>query len=345
MSKVINIEKQEFFKNIDFVHPFFAQQCKIKSLYSAIVAITFFTLLFLSFYLMPESKSQEVPRVFDVFSVLLAAGLVLLIRLLEITISFFALFLLLLMLNADNIKDFKDCLFGGLLCLLLWLLSFFIDKFLMSFLTSNHMLLMLSSLSLSILCVSILVDNERIKFMRIPFLKESFLSPIFVCLCVGLALLLVNYIHSITGYSETSVGKWIMIFALEIGILAGTLNAIYSEDNNWEAISFRRLLYESLSTSIILFVVGMLLGMATDVNTIANGIFMGSTPSLLGVAAVVQHFILRLLLTFSGNIPLNTTRFLDDCTDHLILQRIGNRYRFIHRLVQEHFANLEVQKQ
>ncbi|HEY9863805.1 MAG: hypothetical protein RIG63_15740 [Coleofasciculus chthonoplastes F3-SA18-01] len=43
--------------------------------------------------------------------------------------------------------------------------------------------------------------------------------------------------------------------------------------------------------------------------------------------------------------PWNITRFLDYCTERLILQRVGNRYRFIHRLVQEHFANLEIQKE
>ncbi|MDT9274392.1 MAG: NACHT domain-containing protein [Limnospira sp. PMC 737.11] len=58
-----------------------------------------------------------------------------------------------------------------------------------------------------------------------------------------------------------------------------------------------------------------------------------------------RHFVLRLILGFSGIMPWNITRFLDYCTERLILQRVGNRYRFIHRLVQEHFANLEIQKE
>ncbi|WP_324633785.1 hypothetical protein [Phormidium sp. CCY1219] len=37
--------------------------------------------------------------------------------------------------------------------------------------------------------------------------------------------------------------------------------------------------------------------------------------------------------------------FFDYDINRLILQRVGNRYRFIHRLVQEHFANLEIQKE
>ncbi|WP_368013896.1 hypothetical protein [Laspinema palackyanum] len=43
--------------------------------------------------------------------------------------------------------------------------------------------------------------------------------------------------------------------------------------------------------------------------------------------------------------PWNITHFLDYCTERLILQRVGNRYRFIHRLVQEHFIYLEIQKE
>jgi hypothetical protein len=58
-----------------------------------------------------------------------------------------------------------------------------------------------------------------------------------------------------------------------------------------------------------------------------------------------KYFILRLIIFKFKYMPWNITRFLDYCTERLILQRVGNRYRFIHRLVQEHFANLEIQKE
>ncbi|NMG60322.1 hypothetical protein E1H12_17815 [Geitlerinema sp. P-1104] len=62
-----------------------------------------------------------------------------------------------------------------------------------------------------------------------------------------------------------------------------------------------------------------------------------------GGSQVIKYRVFRLILGFSGQLPWNITRFLDDCTESLILQRVGNRYRFIHRLVQEHFANLPIQ--
>ena len=52
----------------------------------------------------------------------------------------------------------------------------------------------------------------------------------------------------------------------------------------------------------------------------------------------VRHSILRLILWLDGSIPWNYARFLDYCTDRLLLQRVGGGYRFIHKSLQEHFA-------
>ncbi|MEA5508769.1 hypothetical protein VB715_03245 [Crocosphaera sp. UHCC 0190] len=40
--------------------------------------------------------------------------------------------------------------------------------------------------------------------------------------------------------------------------------------------------------------------------------------------------------------PWNYARFLDYCTEQLLLQRVGGGYRFIHRLLQEHLLKSEV---
>ncbi len=58
----------------------------------------------------------------------------------------------------------------------------------------------------------------------------------------------------------------------------------------------------------------------------------------------VQHFILRLILYCNGYIPWNYARFLDYCTERLFLQRVGGRYRFIHKLLQDHFAQMEFKR-
>jgi hypothetical protein len=57
-----------------------------------------------------------------------------------------------------------------------------------------------------------------------------------------------------------------------------------------------------------------------------------------GSFPIFQHISLRIVLCFSNKIPWNYARFLNYCTERLLLQRVGGRYRFIHRLVQERFA-------
>ncbi|HEY9853224.1 MAG TPA: NACHT domain-containing protein [Leptolyngbyaceae cyanobacterium] len=64
------------------------------------------------------------------------------------------------------------------------------------------------------------------------------------------------------------------------------------------------------------------------------GFFLG------GGFACIQHFSLRLVLWLHGDIPWNYAKFLNYASEKLFLQRIGGRYRFIHDLLREHFANM-----
>ncbi|MEH2063034.1 MAG: hypothetical protein V7K50_12215 [Nostoc sp.] len=55
---------------------------------------------------------------------------------------------------------------------------------------------------------------------------------------------------------------------------------------------------------------------------------------------IIKHFALRLILYYNDYIPWNYARFLDYCTDRLFLRRVGGRYRFIHKLLQDHFSQM-----
>ena len=59
---------------------------------------------------------------------------------------------------------------------------------------------------------------------------------------------------------------------------------------------------------------------------------------IMSVVEALKHFILLCLLYRNGSIPWNYARFLNYSTERMLLQRVGGRYRFIHRLLQEHFA-------
>ena len=78
---------------------------------------------------------------------------------------------------------------------------------------------------------------------------------------------------------------------------------------------------------------------------IVSGLAAGFIGGLFyGGVACVQHLTLRLVLFFSGCMPWNYARFLDYCTERLLLQRVGGRYRFVHKLLQEHFAAMPLER-
>lgn len=63
---------------------------------------------------------------------------------------------------------------------------------------------------------------------------------------------------------------------------------------------------------------------------------------VFGGLDIIKHLVLRLVLYAVGCVPWNYARFLDDCCDRLLLQKVGGGYIFMHRLLMEHFAQMEV---
>jgi hypothetical protein len=57
--------------------------------------------------------------------------------------------------------------------------------------------------------------------------------------------------------------------------------------------------------------------------------------------AVLQHGVLRWLLHRRQAFPWRAQVFLNDATARILLRRVGGGYSFIHRLLLEHFAQLE----
>ena len=68
------------------------------------------------------------------------------------------------------------------------------------------------------------------------------------------------------------------------------------------------------------------------------GFSFGVLAGLLPGAAVIQHYVLRLVLWASGAVPLRYAQFLNFATERRLLQRVGGRYRFIHVLLRDHLS-------
>ena len=83
---------------------------------------------------------------------------------------------------------------------------------------------------------------------------------------------------------------------------------------------------------------------------LTGGLIGGLTGGLIGgltggLMSVIQHFILRICLTQTGNVPWNYAQFLEYAVRHRFIQRTGGRYRFVHDLLRGHFAHMTQQQQ
>ena len=59
----------------------------------------------------------------------------------------------------------------------------------------------------------------------------------------------------------------------------------------------------------------------------------------------IKHFIMRITLCWcSKHIPWNYAHFLDYAVERLFLQKVGGGYIFVHRMLLEHFARMELEQ-
>jgi eukaryotic-like serine/threonine-protein kinase len=112
------------------------------------------------------------------------------------------------------------------------------------------------------------------------------------------------------------------------GVIIGTLGGLFGN-------YYGNLLY-ALSGGVIASLDGGLMG----------GIMSGLAGGLIvafwyGWFDVLKHYTLRPILYLQGWIPLFLSQFLDYTVDRVFLQRVGGGYIFIHRLLQEHFAEMD----
>ncbi len=75
------------------------------------------------------------------------------------------------------------------------------------------------------------------------------------------------------------------------------------------------------------------------------GLIAGAVAALISACLpgipVIENSILHLVLWSKGHIPWDYSRFLDAATDRLLMHKTGDRrYRFVHNLLQKHFADI-----
>ncbi|MCP4402279.1 MAG: hypothetical protein GY801_33865 [bacterium] len=90
--------------------------------------------------------------------------------------------------------------------------------------------------------------------------------------------------------------------------------------------------------------IGVVGGMAGGViGGLVVGLVIGLAWGLVnwGGMAVIHHYALRFVLYCRGHMPWNIVKFLNYATERIFLRKVGGGYMFIHRLLLEHFAEMD----
>ncbi len=89
---------------------------------------------------------------------------------------------------------------------------------------------------------------------------------------------------------------------------------------------------------------GMIVGLSGgSIFLLGVGLSVGLIFGLrFGGEAVIKHYTLRLILAHTGQLPFKLVSFLDYATERIFLRKVGGGYIFIHRLLLEHFAAMDL---
>lgn len=101
------------------------------------------------------------------------------------------------------------------------------------------------------------------------------------------------------------------------------------------------LLFGSINCLLFGFVGWLFFGSGLFWGLIAGTIGGTAAGLLNGGIACIQHYSLRLLLWYSGCMPLNYSRFLDYAAERILLRKVGGGYIFVHSLLLAYVATLD----
>ncbi|MGF1523558.1 MAG: NACHT domain-containing protein [Leptolyngbyaceae cyanobacterium] len=178
------------------------------------------------------------------------------------------------------------------------------------------------------------------------------------CLLVGLLIGLsggaILGLATVIFINDIELTYFVVFLGVYTGLTTGVFRfmkdeiSVYLMPNQGMLYTIRNFMYFTfilLPVSIVFVrMTGFLMDKIFDFQGLILNSFLVSIAvggSLGGGMACIQHFSLRVALVSSRCAPWNYARFLNHCTERLLLQRVGGRYRFIHKLVQEHFAAME----
>jgi len=105
------------------------------------------------------------------------------------------------------------------------------------------------------------------------------------------------------------------------------------------------ILYRLVTGLMFGLVAGLVVGL---VDGLMAGLIFGLGVGMVvllsfGGGAVIQHYTLRFILNRENHLPRDLVSFLDYATERVFLRKVGGGYIFIHRMVMDYFASLELE--
>ncbi len=138
---------------------------------------------------------------------------------------------------------------------------------------------------------------------------------------------------------------------LGIGLLLGVFEGHQVSEAKTKTVPNQGV-WRSLRNAVVLMLVGAMVGvlivgldfglMAVRSNLLLVLCFMILFGVVGGIDVFIKHFILRFLLYWNNYLPWRYVRFLDYAANCILLQRVGGGYAFIHGLLLDYFAELEI---
>jgi|GEM_PF-857189 len=188
--------------------------------------------------------------------------------------------------------------------------------------------------------VLINTKNSLAKYIKGGFILGIFLSFIilsFASISIISSLIAGLIIGAIAG----------LILGLIPSMVSGFLNSLQFIETDLKKSSIKRRLQSILYYVILGFTFFLLCGLLSGAILsptfgLICGFLIGSIVALVASGSLIQHFSLRLILWLAGSIPWDYSRFLNYSSEKLVLQRVGNQYRFIHSSLLSYLSQREL---
>ena len=138
----------------------------------------------------------------------------------------------------------------------------------------------------------------------------------------------------------------VLFGSLLLTTILGGINEGQTEETTYPGDRLKKNFYNTFLFAMLILVLSLLNGLLFNrsiLEVVATALLFGPVIGLILVGTgIIEHFALRLVLAWYGILPWRLITVLDYAVNLIFLRRVGGSYIFVHRLLMEHFAEMEI---